>query len=116
MHFRIQKKRFFGWFYKTEKQFDGWFLKSKTSFRLHKKESLGNISAEGLHGCDFKVRYAIVFRPPSRGFDEFVEKIRIFSSTLADLSPLQFVLSFQYEGVYAIRNATGFSFHWDKPT
>ncbi|RFB68902.1 hypothetical protein E4P32_20645 [Herbaspirillum sp. 3R11] len=102
-------------FYKTEEQFDGWFLKSRTSFRLHKKASLGNISAEGVHGCDFKVQYVIVFRPPNSGYDEFVEEIRIFLSILADLSSMQFVLSFQYEGVYATHNATGFSFHWDKP-
>ena len=112
---RPSPKGFLSNFYKTEEQFDGWFLKSRTSFHLHKQASIGNITAEGLHECDFKVRYVIVFRPLNSGFDEFVEEIRIFLSALADLSPMQFVLSFQYEGVYAIRNATGFSFHWDKP-
>ncbi|HEY4318805.1 MAG TPA: hypothetical protein VGN04_14490 [Herbaspirillum sp.] len=102
-------------FYEMEERFDGWFLKSRTSFCLHKQASLEHICAEGMHGCDFKVRYIIVFRPPASGYDEFVEEIRVFLSTLTDLSSMQFVLSFQYEGVYAIRNAIGFSFHWDAP-
>lgn len=79
MHFRAPpKKGFLSNFYKTEDQFNGWFLKSRTSFYLHKQASIGNITAEGLHGCDFKVRYVIVFRPLNSGFDEFVEEIRIF--------------------------------------
>lgn len=102
-------------YYNKEERFDGYFLKSFAHFRLHKKSVLGKIYAEGNHGCDFNTQYSIIFRINNNYYDEFVEDIRKFLNTLVAISPMQFVLSFQYEGIYASRHKDNFEFFWDAP-
>lgn len=74
------------------------------------------VSAEGNHGCNFPVGEGLVFRIHNKKYDETVEDIKIFLTRLSQLSPMQFVLSFQGEGVYAIRDKKrGFEWFWDAP-
>ena len=60
-------------------------------------------------------QYSIIFRINNNYYDEFVEDIRKFLNTLVAISPMQFVLSFQYEGIYASRHKDNFEFFWDAP-
>ncbi|NUU03159.1 hypothetical protein HNO84_16255 [Herbaspirillum robiniae] len=97
--------------------FQGAFAKSDGYFWLSKRSDgqRKTVIAEGNHGCEFSVWNTIVFRINNSFYDEFVEDIHIFLKRLAELSSMQFVLSFQYEGVYAIRNEKEFQFFWDQP-
>ncbi|EJL81752.1 hypothetical protein PMI16_04607 [Herbaspirillum sp. CF444] len=98
-----------------EEKFDGFFSKSRSHFYLYKRVELGELYAEGRHGCNFKVQYVIVFRINNAHYTEFVEDVYAFLEKLATISPMQFVLSFQSEEVYAIRNKQGFEFFWHAP-
>ncbi|EJL81753.1 hypothetical protein PMI16_04608 [Herbaspirillum sp. CF444] len=98
-----------------EVKFRGDFAKSHSLFYVCKSENSHDIISEGNHNCDFKVQYTIVFRVNNAYYDEFVKDIHNFLRTLAGLSSMQFVLSFQYEEVRAIRNKVGFEFFWNMP-
>ncbi len=97
--------------------FQGSFAKSDGYFWLSKrdKDQRKSIIAEGSHGCVFCVCYTIVFRINNSFYGEFVEDMHNFLRELADLSSMQFVLSFQYEDVYAIRDSKEFQFFWNQP-
>lgn len=95
--------------------FDGRFRASSTSFWLSGGDKLQPLVAEGRHECAFLTQYVVVFRVNNDRYDESVEDLRTFLTHLARLSPMQFVLSFQYEGVYAVRDKRGFDFFWHAP-
>lgn len=74
------------------------------------------VSAEGNHGCKFTVSGGLIFRLINSLYDESVEDIKSFLTHLTELSPMQFVLSFQGEGIYAIRDhKRGFEWFWNDP-
>jgi len=74
------------------------------------------IVAEGVHGCKFLVNVEFSFRINNSMYDEAVATIRTFLTRLTDRTDMLFVLSFQYEGVYAIRDRErGFEWFWNKP-
>lgn len=75
----------------------------------------GWVSAEGRHGCKFVVAGGLTFRINNSKYDESVEDIKTFLSHLVKRSSMQFVLSFQGEGVYALRCGSGFEWFWDNP-
>jgi len=104
----------------NERLTDGEFSRSHTYFRRAKsgfgdEGELLPIRAEGYHGCDFLTRYRIVFRINNSLYDESVEDIKDFLTHLARLSPMKFVLSFQLEGVYAVRCSGGLEWFWHEP-
>lgn len=73
-------------------------------------------TAEGQHECHFLTRYTIVFRINSSKYDECVADIKTFLTRLTMITPMQFVLSFQLEEVYAIRDhKRGFQWFWNEP-
>lgn len=99
---------------------DGEFSRSGTYFRRAKggvgdEGELSPVRAEGCHGCSFLTRYRIVFRINNGLYDESVEDIKDFVAHLARLSPMKFVLSFQLEGVYAVRCAGELEWFWHEP-
>ncbi len=76
----------------------------------------GVIRAEGNHGCDFVVNGNLTFRIINALYDEAVETIKTVLTCLTETTDMQFVLSFQYEGVYAIRDLErGFEWFWNQP-
>jgi hypothetical protein len=102
----------------ADDRFGGQFSRSGTFFGATKRAERRDygINAEGDHGCSFPVHYSIEFRLNSGKYDESVVDVKEFLTQLSELSPMQFVLSFQYEGVYAIRDhLRGFHFFWDNP-
>jgi hypothetical protein len=101
----------------VEDRFGGQFTRSEMFFGASKRDMPHtNINAEGDHGCSFPVRYTIVFRLNNGKYKESVQDIKDFLTHLSELTPMQFVLSFQYEDVRAIRDhGRGFEFFWDNP-
>jgi hypothetical protein len=81
------------------------------------KDSIrGNVNAEGGHGCKFVHRGELTFRARGGFKVEAVAEIKYFLESLCKLSPIQFVLSHQYEDVYAFRDyKRGFVWCWDNP-
>lgn len=82
------------------------------------EKGLRPIAAEGHHGCCFLRRYVICFRVgqiTTDGSSDDEQDIRQFLIKLSELTSMQFVLSFQFEGVYAVRCRRGFEWHWDMP-
>lgn len=74
------------------------------------------IRAEGNHECNFLVTGNLMFRIRTSLYDEAVETIGIVLTQLAQRTKMLFVLSFQYEGVYAIRDKErGFEWFWREP-
>lgn len=99
--------------YAEGKQFEGFFEKSYVYFGWVRWEAVCQpIMAEGYHGCDFLTRCTIVFRVNNSLYDESVQDIKDFLTHLSELSTMQFVLSFQYEEVRAVRCKHGFDFFW----
>jgi hypothetical protein len=78
--------------------------------------SRDEIIAEGKHGCEFVVTCEFSFRINNSMYDEAVATIKTFLQRLTEETNMQFVLSFQYEGVYAIRDRErGFEWFWNEP-
>lgn len=76
----------------------------------------GEIRAEGKHDCNFKVTGTILFRINNSMYDEAVATIKTVLTHLTERTNMLFVLSFQYEGVYAIRDRDrGFEWFWQQP-
>lgn len=76
----------------------------------------GAIRAEGNHGCDFVVNGNLTFRIINALYDEAVATIKTFLTRLTERTDMQFVLSFQYEEVRAIRDRErGFEWFWNEP-
>ena len=76
----------------------------------------GVIRAEGNHGCDFVVNGNLTFRIINALYDEAVATIKTFLTRLTEKTGMLFVLSFQYEGVYAVRDRErGFEWFWSEP-
>jgi len=74
------------------------------------------IIAEGAHGCSFLVEGEMSFRINNSMYDEAVATIKAFLTALTERTNMLFVLSFQYEGVYAIRDKErGFEWFWQEP-
>ena len=85
-------------------------------FCAYRRERLSGIFAEGRHDCSFPVLYEINFRLNIARYVECVHDIKTFAENLSKLSPMQWVLSFQYEQVYATNDrARGFQFFWWTP-
>jgi hypothetical protein len=75
----------------------------------------GVIRAEGNHGCDFVVHGNLTFRIINALYDEAVETIKTVLIGLTERTDMQFVLSFQYEEVRAIRDRErGFEWFWNE--
>jgi hypothetical protein len=66
--------------------------------------SRNEILAEGMHGCSFAVTCDFSFRINNAMYDEAMATIKTFLTRLTERTDMLFVLSFQYEGVYAIRD------------
>jgi hypothetical protein len=76
----------------------------------------GVIRAEGNHGCDFVVNGNLTFRIINALYDEAVATIKLFLTRLSERTDMLFVLSFQLEGVRAIRDRErGFEWFWANP-
>lgn len=74
------------------------------------------IIAEGEHRCTFHVDAEVSFRITNSMYDKAVEIIKAFLTRLTERTDMLFVLSFQYEGVYAIRDRErGFEWFWHDP-
>lgn len=74
------------------------------------------IIAEGDHGCSFLVEAEISFRINNSMYDEAVATMKSVLTRLTKRTDMLFVLSFQYEGVYAIRDRErGFEWFWNDP-
>ncbi|PNG51927.1 hypothetical protein WDL1CHR_02622 [Variovorax sp. WDL1] len=77
--------------------------------------SRNEIIAEGKHGCKFVVTCEFSFRINNSMYDEAVATIKTFLTRLTDRTCMQFVLSFQYEDVRAIRDRErGFEWFWNE--
>lgn len=69
-----------------------------------------------MHGCDFKVTGGAVLRITNTLYDEAVATIKLLLTQITKKTNILFVLSFQLEGVYAIRDRQrGFEWFWDEP-
>jgi len=76
----------------------------------------GAIRAEGKHDCSFIVTGNATFRITSAMYDEAVATIKLLLTLLTERTNMLFVLSFQLEGVYAIRDRErGFEWFWSDP-
>lgn len=85
-------------------------------FSLGQSPRNGMIRAEGLHECDFTVTGGAVLRITTSLYDEAVATIKFLLTQIAEKTNILFVLSFQLEGVYAIRDRRrGFEWFWDEP-
>ncbi|WP_431109200.1 hypothetical protein [Variovorax paradoxus] len=74
----------------------------------------GQIRAEGMHGCTFKVNANAEFRINNSMYDEAVATIKTVLTRLTERTDMLFVLSFQYEEVRAIRDRErGFEWFWN---
>lgn len=104
---------FLAGFISTERKMSGIFIRSHSKFYLSISKHEHGILAEGDHGCTFKVRYTIIFRINTSFYEEFIDDIHALLKNLAETSSMQFVLSFQYEDVRAIRNKSAFKFLWN---
>lgn len=73
--------------------------------------------AEGNHDCHFPVDWTMTLRISNGAdYDKCVEDIHEFLNRLVEESSIQFVLSFQREGVYAFRDRKrGFNWFWESP-
>ena len=95
---------------------EGTFARSFTYFYTYGQDGpLRPISAEGQHGCDFLRKYVLVFRINNSLYDESVADLHVFLQLLAKRSPMRFVLSFQYEGVRAVRDYDDLEWFWNDP-
>lgn len=95
---------------------EGTFARSFTYFYTYGQDRpLGPISAEGQHGCDFLRKYDLVFRINNSLYDESVADLHDFLQLLAKRDPMRFVLSFQLEGVRAVRDDGDLEWFWDDP-
>lgn len=74
-----------------------------------------NIRAEANHGCKFPVNIQVDFRINTLLYDEAVKLIKNTLKRISCETNALFVLSFQYENVYAIRDDRGFQWLWDHP-
>jgi len=74
-------------------------------FSLNKQ--LRPVLAEGLVPPTWKSRSRVTFRYNNTNFDACAEETMRFARTLATASPAYFVLSFQFEEVYAVRDGKG---------
>lgn len=76
----------------------------------------GVIRAEGDHKCNFVVTGNLMFRINTPMYDKAVETIETVLTQLTERTSMLFVLSFQLESVYAIRNwERGFEWFWREP-
>ncbi|RYE41909.1 MAG: hypothetical protein EOP24_34970 [Hyphomicrobiales bacterium] len=76
----------------------------------------GVIRAEGKHECHFKVTGTILFRINNSMYNEAVATIKSVLTSLTERTDMQFVLSFQFEEVRAIRDEQrGFEWFWNEP-
>lgn len=101
-----------------EGELDTYFKESNAWIRTFRWSNAPRfeVTAEGEHGCKFTVSEGLIFRINNSKYDESAENIKTFLAHLSELSPMQFVLSFQGEGVYAIRDKKrGFEWLWDAP-
>jgi hypothetical protein len=74
------------------------------------------ICAEGLHDCEFIVKHVVTFRLVNANYDECVHDIKEFLTNLTQISSIQFILSFQGERVYSLRDKKrGFEWFWNQP-
>lgn len=82
------------------------------------EKGLRPIAAIGNHGCSFLRRYVICFRLNEITIDcssDGEQDVKCFLINLTELTSMKFVLSFQYEGVYAIRGELGLEWYWSEP-
>jgi hypothetical protein len=82
--------------------------KAGLSAWLTRKEDPSPPLAEGMLAPPWLCRWLITFRYATDSFDASHLATMRFASELARISSAHFVLSFQYEGVYGLRDRRGF--------
>jgi hypothetical protein len=66
-----------------------------------------NVLTEGVQGITWPVGARMTFEFVTANYDKCSAQLRQFLEDLTELSPAYFVLSFQYERAYAIRDERG---------
>ncbi|OPA86063.1 hypothetical protein BFW87_25225 [Pseudomonas fluorescens] len=85
----------------------GNFFRSNCFFVFDRASSDFEVIAESVT-VDWKVGVRGSFSSPNSAMEESWGDIKAFVATLANDARFKFVLSFQYEGVYALNNEGGF--------
>ncbi|MCC7704854.1 hypothetical protein IGS59_21665 [Janthinobacterium sp. GW460P] len=100
----------------TDRGFNGWFPESGLSFYVRIRgieQGIGSASPEGVLAeflpspQDWRVEYRINFRYNSDEYDACSSTLREVVACLVESSPCKFVVSFQSEQVYCLRNQRG---------
>lgn len=103
-------------FQRTDRGFNGWFPESGLNFyvRIRSVEhGTGSVGPEAVLAeflpspQDWLVEYRINFRYNSGEYDACRSTLREVVACLVESSPCKFVVSFQYEDVYCLRNQGG---------
>ena len=90
---------------------EGWFPVSGMFYYIF-RDIRRPVAAEGIGDwepvdVDWSVGVDILFRDQMRDYDKFRADLRCFIEKLAEISDAKFVLSHQYENVYAVRDGLG---------
>ena len=103
-------------FTSTDGGFKGWFPGPGLNFHVRIRsveQELGSASPEAVLAeflpspQDWRVEYRINFRYNSNEYDACRAPLREVVACLVESSPCKFVVSFQYEDVYCLRNQGG---------
>ena len=100
----------------TDSGFNGYFPESGLNFYVRIRsagQDAGSASPEGVLAeflpspQDWRVEYRINFRYNNDHYDACRDTLREVVACLVESSPCKFVVSFQYENVYCLRNQGG---------
>jgi hypothetical protein len=98
-------------FEEEEYGFSGLFPISGMAFYVFQKEKCTVIPQLLAEGADKKFAWPvgtrIKFRYVNENFDECTSQLKAFISNLANVSNANFLLSFQYDTIYAVRDKGG---------
>ena len=84
--------------------FSGGFSKSNAFFVYSQNEFLEEIAADQVKPLGWKVGSRLVVHCPISALAESAEELDAFMSMLVSAVDVGFLLSFQYESIYAIKN------------
>lgn len=87
----------------------GNFTRSNTFFVFHENSGFHDVAAEGID-AEWKVGVRGAFHCPTSALAESSEDIRYLLLRLFEMSSSRFVLSFQYESIYVVRDDSGLHF------
>ncbi|MGK5074663.1 hypothetical protein [Janthinobacterium sp. ZB1P44] len=103
-------------FQRTDRGFNGWFPESGLNFYVRIRSVEHGTGSSGPEAVlaeflpspqDWLVEYRINFRYNSGEYDACPSTLREVVACLVESSPCKFVVSFQYEDVYCLRNQGG---------